>query len=100
MSVARVRAAAVAAKDFRVETNSGVARLIDVAPRYRRDDLEDPDSCEYFVAVDWLDCVSLDDAVDEKGMSGYRHTVCRPRTAEWCATVERLKEWFPRFDRA
>src|SRR3954466_12105850 len=100
VGVARVRAAAVAAKEFRVETPSGAARLIDVAPRYRREDLDDPDRCEYFVAVDWLDCVSLDEAVNEAGMAGYRHTVCRPRTPEWQATIERLKERFPRFDGA
>lgn len=63
---------------------------------YHREDTDDPDLMEYFVPIRWLDHVPIDDAVDEIGLFGNQNTVCRPRTAKWRSTVDRLKVAFPK----
>ncbi len=55
-------------------------------------DEEDPERREYFVPVEWLDTVGLDDAVP--GMFGNQNSVCRPRAPKWRATIEELKKVF------
>lgn len=65
---------------------------------YHRDFVDDPDRMEYFVPMRWLDHVSIDEAVDEFGLFGNQHTVCRPRAAKWRGTVDKLKAAFPNFD--
>lgn len=64
-----------------------------------RERSSDPDKAEYFVGVEWLDAVHLDRAVKEVGLYGIQHTVCRPQTAKWPHTVERLKLSFPNWNR-
>ena len=65
---------------------------------YHREFTDDPDRLEYFVPMRWLDHVPLENAVSETGLFGNRNTVCRPRTAKWPSTVERLKVAFPNHD--
>ncbi len=66
---------------------------------YQRDFVDDPDRCEYFVPMEWLQTSALDEAVQEIGRFGNQNTVCKPTTSKWRATVERLKEKFPLFDK-
>ena len=61
---------------------------------YHREYADDPDRCEYFVPMKWLQTVPLDQAVDEIGLFGNQNTVCKPRTPKWRTTVERLKAAF------
>ena len=65
---------------------------------YHRELIEDPERCEYFVSVRWLETVPLEKAVHEIGLFGNQNTVCKPTTPKWRFTVERLKEKFPKFD--
>jgi hypothetical protein len=58
----------------------------------------DPDLAERFVRVQWLDTVPADDAFNELGMFGNQNSVCKPTTASWLSTVERLKGVFKRWD--
>lgn len=60
-------------------------------PRELDDDLE---RCEYFVPVEWIQTVPLEQAVKEVGMFGNQNTVCKPTTPKWRSTVERLKQRF------
>lgn len=55
---------------------------------------DDPDHCEHFVAVEWIETVPLDQAVKEIGMFGNQNTVCKPTTPKWRFTVERLRHHF------
>jgi hypothetical protein len=60
--------------------------------------IDDPEQCEYFVPMQWLQTVPLNKAVQELGLFGNQNTVCRPTTGKWRTTVERLKVLFPQFD--
>ena len=62
---------------------------------YHRDFAKDPDRMEYFVPMRWLDHVPIENAVHAVGMFGNQNTVCRPRTAKWRSTIEKLKVEFP-----
>ena len=65
---------------------------------YHAEFVDDPDTMEYFVPVRWIDHVPIEKAVDEFGLFGNQNTVCRPRTAKWRSTVERLRAAFPKWD--
>ena len=65
---------------------------------YHREFIDDPDRMEYFVPMCWLDHRPIDEAVYEVGLFGNQNTVCRPRTAKWRSTVERLKAAFPKHE--
>jgi len=67
---------------------------------YLREDVDDPERCEYFVPVRWLQTVPVENAVREVGLFGNQNTICKPTTPKWRSTVERLKEKFPDFDNA
>ena len=65
---------------------------------YHRDFTDDPDRMEYFVPMRWFEHVPIEKAVYEVGLFGNQNTVCRPRTAKWRTTVEKLKAAFPNHD--
>jgi hypothetical protein len=90
------------ASTFKVKTPEGEVPVLDVAKRgsYHREFLDDPERCEYFVPVQWLQTVPLEKAVQEIGMFGNQNSVCKPTTPGWRSTVERLKKKFPNFDSA
>jgi hypothetical protein len=85
------------ASTFRVTTPQGEVPVLDVAKggTYERDFVNDPERCEYFVPILWLQTVPLEKAVKEIGFFGNQNSVCKPTTPKWRATVERLKERFP-----
>lgn len=82
---------------FKVKTPKGELPVLEVATRghYQSSDFNDPELCEYFVPVQWLQTVSLDEAIHEIGFFGNQNTVCKPTTPKWRLTVERLKQKFP-----
>lgn len=102
VGVGRVTGRAQPAADFRVTTPQGGVPVLDVAKggNYHREFADDPERCEYFVPVQWLQTVPLDKAVHEIGLFGNQNTVCKPTTPKWRSTVERLKEKFPDFDKS
>ncbi|MEX2157782.1 MAG: nuclease [Dehalococcoidia bacterium] len=102
VGVGRVTGRAQPAAGFKVSTSEGEILVLDVARRgtYMREAVDDPELCEYFVPVRWLQTVPLENAVKEVGLFGNQNTVCKPTTPKWRYTVERLKEKFPAFDRA
>jgi hypothetical protein len=85
---------------FKVRTPQGEVPVLDVAARtHHRKYLDDPERCEHFVPVRWLQTVPVDQAVDEIGLFGNQNTVCKPTTPKWRYTVERLKERFPDYNK-
>lgn len=88
------------ASTFKVNTAEGEIPVLDVAKRgsYHREFFDDPERYEYFVSVQWLQTVPLEQAVQEICLFGNQNTVCKPTTPKWRATVERLQEKFPNFD--
>jgi hypothetical protein len=100
VGVGRVTGYSQPASTFKVKTPEGELPVLDAAKRgsYHRQFLDDPERCEYFVPVQWLQTVPLENAVQEIGLFGNQNTVCKPTTPKWRSTVERLKEKFPNFD--
>ena len=100
VGVGQVTGHAQPVSTFKVKTPEGEVPVLDVARRgtYHREFFDDPERCEYFVPVQWLQTVPLEKAVQEIGMFGNQNTVCKPTTPGWRSTVERLKEKFPNFD--
>lgn len=89
------------ASTFKVATAQGEVPVLGVAEggTYHREFVNDPERCEYFVPIRWLQTVPLEKAVKEIGFFGNQNSVCKPTTVKWRATVERLKERFPYYDK-
>lgn len=102
VGVARVTGHRQAAKDFKVNTAQGEKPILDVAKKgkYHREQVDDPELCEYFVPVKWIETVPLNKAVQEIGFFGNQNTVCKPTTPKWRSTVDRLKEVFRGWEKA
>jgi len=101
VGVGRATGSASPASTFKVKTPDGEFPVLDVAKggTYHREFVDDPERCEYFVPIHWLQTVTLDKAVREIGFFGNQNSVCKPTTPKWRATVERLKQRFTDFDR-
>ncbi len=102
VGVGRVTDTVRPAKDFTVQTATGPRVALDVLKHgadYRKN-ADDPEKSEYFVSVKWLDSVGDANAVNEVGLFGNQNTVCRPVTQQWHHTVDRLKTYFRKWDRA
>jgi hypothetical protein len=99
VGVARVTGCAQPAAEFMVPTDAGDVSVLDAAKCGQYHRAYDPEKCEYFVPVQWLETVPLDRAVQEVGLFGSQHSVCKPTTPKWRYTVERLKEKFPNYDK-
>jgi len=96
VGVCRVLAPAAPANGFTVMKNGVEVPVLEAANRgsYHVEFVDDPERCEYFVAVEWLHTVALSQAVREVGLFGNQNTICRPSTPKWRWTIERLKAVF------
>ena len=75
--------------------------FVPVAKRsHHHEFIDDPERCEYFLPVRWLQTVPLEQAVKGIGLFGNQNTVCKPTTPKWRYTVEQLKGKFPDFDKS
>jgi hypothetical protein len=101
VGVGRATGRAQPASTFKVQTTAGDVSILDVASHasYHREFLDDPERCEYFVPIRWLETVTLQNAVQEIGLFGNQNTICKPTTPKWRSTVERLKDKFPDFNK-
>lgn len=100
VGVAVVTGCSQSINEFKVTTPDGEVPILDIAKgaHYHAEFVNDPEKCEYFVPVKWLQTVSVNKAVQEIGLFGNQNTVCKPTTIKWRSTVEILKERFPNFD--
>lgn len=94
VGVGRVTGKAVQAADFTLNGPNGEAPALEVLTEgdYHREFAADPERCEWFVPVEWVKVLPLEDAVQEIGFFGNQNTVCKPTTPKWRSTVERLKD--------
>lgn len=101
VGVGRVMGRAQPATTFKLATAGGDVPVLEIVKgaKYHREFLNDPERCEYFVPVRWLQTVPLEQGVNESGLFGNQNTICKPTAAKWRSTVERLKEKFPDFDK-
>jgi hypothetical protein len=101
VGVGRVSGPPEPASTFKVTTANGEKLILDVAQggTYHRELANDPERCEYFVPVNWLQTVPITEAFKEIGLFGNQNTACKPLTPKWRHTVERLKQRFPDFDK-
>lgn len=99
VGVGRVTGKSVPASSFQLKTPSGPALALNTLKEgtYHREYVSDPERCEYFIPVQWLQAVPIEQAISEIGLFGNQNTVCKPTTPKWRYTVERLKECFPKF---
>jgi hypothetical protein len=103
VGVGRVTGQAEQAKDFLVTTPEGRVKLLDIGKGvhydWQREHASEPDNCEWYVPVRWLQTLPKEKAIRVKGLIGLRNTACKPRQAAWGPIVEQLKELFPDFDK-
>lgn len=103
VGVGRVRSGPIPASQFMIPGDDGVdqpALEVLSAASYHREFIDDPERTEYFVSVEWSETKSLADAVNETGMFGNQNSVCAPKTPKWRHTAERLKTYFPNWQKA
>jgi hypothetical protein len=101
VGVGRVTEAIQPVKEFTVQTAEGTRPALEVlkhSAKYMRN-VNDPEKSEYFVRVAWSDTVPETKAVREIGLFGNQNTVCQPVTPTWRHTVERLKTYFPNWNK-
>jgi len=101
VGVGRVAGPREPAASFQVQTDRGEAPVLEIATggHYHREYLNDPERCEYFVPVQWLETVPRENAFNEIGLFGNQNTVCKPTTPKWRHTIDRLKLRFPQFNK-
>jgi len=86
------------ASEFEIDGKPALEAL--TAAGYHGEQADDPEHSEYFVPIQWLQTVSLNEAINDIGLFGNQNTVCKPKTPKWRSTVERLKAAFPAFDQS
>ena len=101
VGVGRVTAGAKPAAMFKVRGADGQIKPIlgtRTQGQYLRQLVNDSRSCEYFVRMKWLDTVPVERGVWKEGFFSNQNVLCKPTSASWTFTIERLKETFSAFD--
>jgi hypothetical protein len=100
VGVARVTGVAEPASRFQVITSDGKARkIMEVlkSPKgYHSEHIKNPELCEYFVPVRWLETKPVKEGVKGRDLFVNRQTVCRPKAPSWRFTLRRLRRAFPK----
>lgn len=97
VGVGEVTGTSQPAAEFSVKKEDGsLVNIMDVSKNGEelRKTADDSDKSEYFVPIRWIKTVPLNKAINEVGLFGNQHSVCKPRTSKWVHTVERLKQLF------
>ncbi len=92
VGVGRVLDKAKPITEFRLPDSSG--KKVPITQLLK--DLPSPDKpsdqLEYYVPVQWIKTVPLNQAVKELGFFGNQNSAARPRAQKWNYTVEQLKK--------
>jgi hypothetical protein len=97
VGVAEVVEPAVPVDDFYATDSAGNrVPLLTLSEKVRgmHKAVDNVETAEYLVRVNWLKTVPISEAVKEKGFFGNQNTVAKPKTPKWNHTVERLKKRF------
>ena len=79
---------------FTVLDESGLECLIKEVVDQTPSTEKPEDELEYYVRVDWIKAVPLEQAIKEKGFFGNQNIIAKPTTKKWTHTIERLKMHF------
>lgn len=82
------------ADQFYIMVNGSEKNIYDLelTANYHKENINDDDTAEYFVKVEWIKHVDKKNAVKEIGFFGNQNSVCKPKAMRWEHTVNRLKE--------
>ena len=96
VGIGKVKVPAMKIDEFKINTEQGEIPFLEaeINGSYHAELVDDEDKAEYVVPVDWLRKVPIPDAKSEIGFFGNQNTVCKPTTAKWNHTIERLKTLF------
>lgn len=92
VGVGKVKEKATPISQFKIENEQGelvpVTEVLEGLPA-----ADKPlDQQEYFVRVDWIKTVPLENAVRETGFFGNQNSAARPKSKKWIHTIDRLKK--------
>ena len=93
VGVGLVTAEAVPVRDFQVEVDGGSMPILDAPHDASGMDtnVDDDETCEWLVRVDWITTLGVEDAIWEKGMFANQNTAAKLRNS---FTLERLPDRF------
>lgn len=94
VGVGRVTGKAMPITSFTLTDSSGKQRPIKDIVASTPSATVAQEELEYYVKVDWIKTVSLDEAIKEKGFFGNQNIVAKPKARKWIHTIERLKKRF------
>ena len=85
-----------AANLFQVDTPQGLKSIFEAAEhgKYLVGAKDDPETCEYFVPMKWLQTVPLSAAVYEIELFGNQNTICQPTAQKWRSQWSILRSSF------
>ena len=89
------------ADQHQFDTPEGPKSLQQIAlmePYEHPDPHADDEHAEYLVPVDWIHTVPRSQAFKEVGLFKNQNTVCKPKTAKWPYTINRLREMWSASD--
>jgi hypothetical protein len=99
VGVARVTGPVEPASRFQVKTYDGkvrpIMKVLKSPDGYHSEHIKNPERCEYFVPVRWLETKPVKEAVKGRDLFANEQTVCRPTTPIWRFTLRRLRREFP-----
>jgi hypothetical protein len=94
VGVGRVTGEAKPISEFTLPDSNGQERPIkEVVPHTPSDSVPETEM-EYYVKVDWINTVPLNEAIKEKGFFGNQNSVAKPKAKKWIHTIDRLKKRF------
>ena len=94
VGVGRVLAKAKPITEFTLPNASGQEQPITEVAAVTPSVDQPEEKWEYYVRVDWIKTVPLEQAIKEKGFFGNQNSVARPKARKWVHTIERLKQRF------
>ena len=92
VGVGKVLAKAKPITEFMLPDASGQERPIKEIVAETPSTEKPEDELEYYVRVDWIKTVLLEQAIKEKGFFGNQNSVAKPKARKWVHTIERLKK--------
>jgi hypothetical protein len=100
VGVERVEGFSQRASDFFIPTPQGERPILEILEQgsYHREYVDDSERSEYFIAVQWLDTLTIDKGIKGAGLFGQQNTVCRPTTPKWRKTIEHLQTVFTKYN--
>jgi Endonuclease NucS len=82
------------ASEFRVSESGKEISILNIESEAKYENRVGTEDQEYFVKVEWIETVGIEDAYDELGFFGNQNSVCRPTASGWVNTIAKLKKRF------